>query len=174
MKKTFTILALSLLPAFAIAAVDHSAHAMHGMQGHEMHGMQGHDMSTMTQATSAVGQPGDPANVSRTIEIIMDDNMRFTPSDIQVEAGETVRFFIKNVGQVPHEMVIGSIEELKAHAAEMLAAPGMDHEEPNMITLQPGKVGGLVWQFDQPGLVDFACLIPGHTEAGMVGKVEVI
>lgn len=166
MKKTFTILAFSLLPAFAIAAVDHS--------GHDMHGMHGHDMPTMSHATSTVGQPGDPANVSRTIDIIMDDHMRFTPSNIQVEAGETVRFFIKNVGQVPHEMVIGSIEELKAHAAEMLAAPGMEHEEPNMITLQPGKVGGLVWQFDQPGKVDFACLIPGHTEAGMVGTVEVI
>lgn len=163
MKKTFTILAFSLLPAFAIAAVDHSGH-----------GMQGHDMSSMTQTASAVGQPGDPSNVSRTIEITMDDNMRFTPSNIQVEAGETVRFFIKNVGQLPHEMVIGSIEDLKAHATEMLAMPGMEHEEPNMITLQPGKVGGLVWQFDQPGMVDFACLIPGHTEAGMVGKVEVI
>ena len=163
MKKTFTILALSLLPAFAIAAVDHSGHDMHG-----------HDMPTMSHATSTVGQPGDPANVSRTIDIIMDDHMRFTPSNIQVEAGETVRFFIKNVGQVPHEMVIGSIEELKAHAAEMLAAPGMEHEEPNMITLQSGKVGGLVWQFDQPGKVDFASLIPGHTEAGMVGTVEVI
>tara|TARA_Y100000296_G_scaffold16446_1_gene19222 strand:- start:3048 stop:3539 length:492 start_codon:yes stop_codon:yes gene_type:complete len=163
MKKTFTILAFSLLPAFAIAAVDHSRHDMHG-----------HDMSTMSHATSTVGQPGDPANVSRTIDIVMDDHMRFTPSNIQVEAGDTVRFFIKNVGQVPHEMVIGSIEELKAHSAEILAAPGMEHEEPNMITLQPGKVGGLVWQFDQPGMVDFACLIPGHTEAGMVGKVEVI
>lgn len=163
MKKTFTILAFSLLPAFAIAAVDHSGHDMHG-----------HDMPTMSHATSTVGQPGDPANVSRTIDIIMDDHMRFTPSNIQVEAGETVRFFIKNVGQVPHEMVIGSIEELKAHAAEMLAAPGMEHEEPNMITLQSGKVGGLVWQFDQPGKVDFASLIPGHTEAGMVGTVEVI
>lgn len=163
MKKTFTILAFSLLPAFAIAAVDHSGHDMHG-----------HDMPTMSHATSTVGQPGDPANVSRTIDIIMDDHMHFTPSNIQVEAGDTVRFFIKNVGQVPHEMVIGSIEELKAHAAEMLAAPGMEHEEPNMITLQSGKVGGLVWQFDQPGKVDFACLIPGHTEAGMVGTVEVI
>ena len=163
MKKTFTILAFSLLPAFAIAAVDHSGHDMHG-----------HDMPTMSHATSTVGQPGDPANVSRTIDIVMDDHMRFTPSNIQVEAGDTVRFFIKNVGQVPHEMVIGSIEELKAHAAEMLAAPGMEHEEPNMITLQSGKVGGLVWQFDQPGKVDFACLIPGHTEAGMVGTVEVI
>lgn len=42
-----------------------------------------------------------------------------------------------------------------------------------MITLDPGKIGGLVWQFDQAGTVDFACLIPGHMEAGMVGKVKV-
>lgn len=163
MKKTVSLLALSLLPFLAIAA-----------PGHSGHGMSAHDMTGMPHADSAVGQPGDPASVSRTIEIVMDDNMRFTPGDIQVEAGETVRFLISNVGQLPHEMVIGSMAELKAHAAEMLAAPGMEHEEPNMITLQPGEEGDLVWQFDQPGMVDFACLIPGHTEAGMVGKVEVI
>src|SRR3546814_7662909 len=84
----------------------------------------------------------------------MDDTMRFTPGDIQVRAGETVRFFIKNTGKIPHEMVIGSIADLKAHAAEMQKMPGMQHSEPNMITLDPGKIGGLVWQFDQAGTVD--------------------
>jgi uncharacterized cupredoxin-like copper-binding protein len=99
--------------------------------------------------------------------------MRFTPRDIKVNAGETVRFFIKNTGKISHEMVIGSLADLKAHAAEMQKMPGMKHSEPNMITLAPGKIGGLVWQFDQAGTVDFACLIPGHMEAGMVGKVKV-
>ncbi|WP_041682569.1 plastocyanin/azurin family copper-binding protein [Pusillimonas sp. T7-7] len=163
MKKTLSILALSVLPTLALAAGSHGGG----------HGMPGHDMSTMSKAPSPTGQPGDPAKVTRTIELTMDDTMRFTPSDIQVNAGETVRFFIKNTGKIPHEMVIGSIADLKAHAAEMQKMPGMQHAEPNMITLAPGKIGGLVWQFDQAGTVDFACLIPGHMEAGMVGKVKV-
>jgi uncharacterized cupredoxin-like copper-binding protein len=103
----------------------------------------------------------------------MDDTMRFTPSQIRVEPGETVRFFIKNVGKIPHEMVIGSLAELKVHAEQMRKMPGMKHSEPNMITLGAGQRGGLVWQFDKAGTVDFACLIPGHMEAGMLGKVTV-
>jgi len=168
MKKTLSNLALSMLPTLALAAGDHSAG-----YGAPAHGMPGHDMSTMSSARSPTGQPGDPAKVSRTIELTMDDTMRFTPNDIQVNAGETVRFFIKNTGKIPHEMVIGSLADLKAHAAEMQKMPGMQHAEPNMITLAPGKIGGLVWQFDQAGTVDFACLIPGHMEAGMIGKVKV-
>lgn len=168
MKKTLSVLALSLLPALAFAAGEHSG-------GHHapMHGMTGHDMSTMSNAPSPVGQAGDPAKVNRTIEVTMDDTMRFTPSKIKVSARDTVRFLVKNTGKIPHEMVIGSVAELKAHAAEMRKAPGMAHAEPNTITLAGGKIGGIVWQFDQAGTVDFACLIPGHFEAGMSGKVEV-
>jgi len=166
-KKTLSVLALAVLPALALAAGNHAG-------GHgSAHGMAGHDMSTMSSASLPTGTPGDPAKVTRTIELTMDDIMRFTPSEIQVRAGETVRFFIKNKGKIPHEMVIGSIADLKAHAAEMQKMPGMQHAEPNMITLAPGKIGGLVWQFHQAGTVDFACLIPGHFEAGMVGKVTV-
>lgn len=168
MKKTLSILALSVLPSLALAAGNHSAG-----HGAPAHGMPGHDMSTMSSASSPTGQPGDPAKVSRTIELIMDDTMRFTPGEIEVSAGETVRFFIKNTGKISHEMVIGSLADLKTHAAEMQKMPGMQHAEPNMITLGPGKIGGLVWRFDQAGTVDFACLVPGHMEAGMVGKVKV-
>ena len=103
----------------------------------------------------------------------MDDNMRFTPSQISVKPGETVRFFIKNGGKVPHEMVLGNMEDLKSHAAMMQKMPGMKHAEPNMIALQPGQRGGIVWQFADAGIVDFACTIPGHLEAGMAGKVIV-
>lgn len=168
MKRALSILALCTLPALVNAAGSHAS-------GHDMpaHGMPGHDMSTMSQMPSPTGQPGDPSNVSRTIELTMDDTMRFSPAEIQVKAGETVRFFIKNSGKISHEMVIGSIAELKAHAAEMQKMPGMKHAEPNMITLGPGQRGGLVWKFSQAGTVDFACLIPGHLEAGMAGKVKV-
>ncbi len=167
-KKTLSILALSTLPALAFAAGGHT-----GGHNTPAHGMEGHDMSTMSQATPIYGQPGDSSKVSRTIEVTMDDSMRFTPSQIDVKEGETVRFFIKNAGKIPHEMVIGSLDELKAHAAEMLAMPDMQHTDPSMITLNPGQRGGLVWQFDKATTVDFACLIPGHTEAGMVGKIHV-
>ena len=131
--------------------------------------MGGHTMSGM----SGIGKPGDPAKVSRTVEVVMDDTMRFTPAQIDVKAGETIRFFIKNTGKLQHEMVIGTLADLKAHAEEMKKMPGMQHVEPNMITLNAGQRGGLVWTFDQAGTVDFACLIPGHMEAGMVGKVNV-
>lgn len=175
MKKTLSILMLGALPALALAAGDHAGG--HGMEGHQM--MQGHDMAGMHKEmpgdmhASMAGKPGDPAKVSRTIEITMDDSMRFTPSQISVKTGETVRFFIKNMGKVPHEMVIGTMDELKEHAEMIRKMPDMKNAEPNMITLAAGQRGGLVWQFDKPGTVDFACLVPGHMEAGMVGKVEV-
>lgn len=166
MKKFVSILVLACAPALAFAAGEHSGG--HSMGGHSMggHSMGGHSMSN-------VGKPGDPAKVSRTVEVVMDDAMQFTPAQIDVKAGETIRFFVKNSGKIPHEMVIGSLADLKAHAEEMKKMPGMQHAEPNMITLNGGQRGGLVWTFDQAGTVDFACLIPGHMEAGMVGKVNV-
>lgn len=122
---------------------------------------------------SAAGQAGDSAKVSRTIAVEMNDTMRFTPSQISVKAGETIRFFIKNNGKVPHEMVIGTLAELKEHAEMMRKMPGMKHADANQISLNPGQRGGIVWQFDKAGEVDFACLVPGHMEAGMRGKVTV-
>ena len=119
------------------------------------------------------GRPGDAAQVSRVIDMTMDDTMRFTPDRITVKAGETVRFFLKNTGKVPHEFVIGSMDELREHAEMMRRMPEMKHEEPNSITLAPRQIGGVVWQFERQGTVDFACLVPGHFEAGMVGKVQV-
>lgn len=121
----------------------------------------------------AFGRPGDPAKVSRTIEVAMSDDMRFAPSTIRVKAGETVRFFLRNRGKLPHEFVLGSQAELAAHAAEMRSQPHMQHHDPNMATVAPGRMGGLIWQFDRPGTYDFACLVPGHLEAGMVGRIEV-
>ncbi len=171
MKKTLSILILGVLPAIALAAGDHAGG--HGMDGHQM--MQGPDMSAMQKAVpaSVTGKPGDPAKVDRTIEVTMDDTMRFTPDNISVKAGETVRFFVRNAGKIPHEMVIGSLDELKAHADMMRKMPGMQHAEPNMITLKAGQRGGIVWQFEKPGTVDFSCLIPGHMEAGMTGRFVV-
>ena len=103
----------------------------------------------------------------------MSDKMRYTPARINVKQGETIKFMVKNTGKIKHEIVIGSMAELKEHAELMRKFPDMEHAEPNQLTLDPGKSGALVWQFTKAGTVDFACLQPGHFEAGMVGKVAV-
>lgn len=122
---------------------------------------------------SAMGKPGVAAKVNRTITVEMTDNMRYTPSDIQVKQGETIRFVVKNSGQVPHEMSLGSEKELLAHLEVMKKFPGMEHDEPGKLTLAPGQQGDMIWQFTNKGAVNFACLMPGHFEAGMKGKVHV-
>lgn len=129
----------------------------------------GHD-----QENAAIGQPGKADKISRTIVIKMSDIMRFTPSRAVVKRGETVKFIVKNTGKVKHEMVLGSADELKEHAALMRKFPSMEHADPNQVSVEPGKSGEIVWQFTQPGTVEFACLQPGHMEAGMVGKVVVM
>ncbi len=123
--------------------------------------------------TAALGKPGNPAKVSRTITVEMSDTMRFTPASIAVKRGETIRFVVKNNGKLKHEMVLGSAKELKEHAARMRKFPNMQHDDPNQVVVAPGKTGALIWQFTKAGRFDFACLEPGHFEAGMVGKVVV-
>lgn len=122
---------------------------------------------------SAIGEPGKAASASRTIQVDMADNMRFSPADIQVKAGETIRFVVRNAGQIRHEMVLGTEADLKAHYAEMLKMPEMEHADPNAVTLEAGQRGELLWRFTRSGRVDFACLQPGHYDAGMRGQVGV-
>lgn len=120
------------------------------------------------------GIAGDAKAVKRTIEIRMTDNMRFTPDSIEVRQGETIRFIHKNNGAVMHEFVLGTKAELDEHAALMKKFPGMEHDEPYMAHVAPGQKGEIVWTFNRHGEFDFACLLPGHYEAGMVGKIRVV
>jgi uncharacterized cupredoxin-like copper-binding protein len=121
----------------------------------------------------AFGRQGDPKKATRTIAVGMSDQMRFTPSEITVTRGETVTFVVANKGQVLHEMVIGTEAELLEHARMMREHPGMHHDEPYMAHVKAGGKERLTWQFTQPGAFMFACLIPGHFEAGMKGRIVV-
>lgn len=120
------------------------------------------------------GREGDPKKVSRTVNVDMSDKMRFTPAELTIKQGETIRFRVKNSGKVMHEMVLGSMDELKKHAEMMRKHPEMEHEEPYMAHVAPGKTESLVWQFTKTGEFHYGCLIPGHFEAGMVGRVRVV
>ena len=159
----------SLIIAFALAfgplaAIAHADGDEHHAGDAKKHG-KGH--------AAAVGKPGNPGKVSRTIDVEMSDTMRFSPASIEVKPGETIKFVLRNSGKVKHEMVLGPMKELKKHAALMQKFPEMEHADPNMASVEPGKTGVLVWQFTKAGTFDFACLQPGHFEAGMVGKVAV-
>jgi uncharacterized cupredoxin-like copper-binding protein len=138
----------------------------------EHHG--GHHAAAPSQQQKAWGIAGEPEQVSRTIEISMNDQMRFSPDQLEVKQGETIRFVHRNEGQVMHEFVLGTQAELQAHAAMMATSPGMQHDSADMAHVAPGQQQELIWTFNRVGEFDFACLIPGHYQAGMVGKVRVV
>jgi uncharacterized cupredoxin-like copper-binding protein len=165
MTKPFAALTLAIVligagPAFA-----------HGPQGHGTH--HGHAAGPVVKEQKPWGIAGDAKDVSRTIEIRMTDDMRFAPSQITVRQGETVRLVAVNAGRVLHEIVIGTPEELATHAELMKKHPNMEHDEPYMAHVDPGQRGAIVWTFNRPGSFEFACLIPGHFEAGMKGRITV-
>lgn len=115
--------------------------------------------------------------ITRSVEIQMDDQMRFTPSKVDVREGETIRFVVRNAGQTAHEMVLGSDAQIREHAQAMQQGAGHgdghSHGTGAAITVAAGQTGELVVRFDQASTLQMACLIPGHYEAGMRGTVRV-
>jgi uncharacterized cupredoxin-like copper-binding protein len=119
------------------------------------------------------GHLADAAKATRTIEIEMSDRLRFTPAEVAVRKGEVVRFVVKNSGKLMHEFILGTLPELKEHAQLMQKHAGMAHDAPHMAHVAPGKARELTWQFTRSGEFYYGCLVPGHFEAGMVGKIVV-
>ena len=152
-------LAIGLMPAEAWA---------HGDAKHP-----GKDVA-VRQEQKPWGIAGDAKAATRTVEFVMSDDMRFRPDRLEVRQGETLRLVIRNTGRVMHEYVLGTKAELDEHAALMVRFPNMEHDEPYMAHVPPGQTGEIVWTFNRAGSFDFACLIAGHYQAGMVGKVTVI
>lgn len=137
------------------------------------HGDEENHTGKQQDHAAALGRPGNYAKVFRTVKVEMNDNMRFTPSKIVVKRGETIKFVVTNKGKLKHEMVLGSVKELKEHAELMRQFPEMEHDDPNQLVVDSGKMGEMLWQFTKAGTFEFACLQVGHFEAGMVGKVAV-
>jgi len=125
------------------------------------------------ETVTAFGQAIRASQAQRTIVVTMSDAMRFEPDAIRVVRGEKVRIVVRNAGKTLHEMVLGSRDELDKHAALMRRFPNMEHDEPFMAHVDPGKTGEILWQFSKAGEFFYGCLIPGHFEAGMVGRIVV-
>ena len=141
------------------------------------------------------GTAGKAKDVTRTIEITMNDNY-YEPEVINVKEDETVRFVIKNTGLLVHEFNLGTQAMHTAHQQEMLMMVQhgallpdridqhkmlmdmgngnvMKHDDPNSILLEPGISGEVIWKFAKTNEIEFACNVPGHYQAGMVGEIKV-
>lgn len=124
----------------------------------------------------SAGEPGNPKKPARTVKVAMIEQgkkMLFEPAVIQIRKGEQIRFVLDNDGTESHEFVLATRAENLKHAEEMKRFPDMEHDDPNAKRLTPFTSAELVWKFTKSGEFEYACLIPGHLEAGMLGKVIV-
>lgn len=158
-------------PAFA-AGEHEGGHGESSGHGHDdghghAHGAHGFDF----------GAAAPNAEPDRIIEITAYDTMEFDPDHVSVETGEVVRFVVRNAGSVQHSFTLGSPEYQQKHEEEMQGMPmdklaGHMKNEPNGIVIPPGETGTLTWRFEKGGPVQFACHIPGHYPAGMMGELS--
>ncbi len=120
------------------------------------------------------GQPAEPADVDRTIEITANDDFSFDPDAVEVEVGEVVTFSVTNSGKLPHEFTLGPGDVQQEHEEEMAEMGDMEmDDDPNAISVPAGETVDLTWEFTEPGEVLYGCHTQGHYDAGMVGNITV-
>lgn len=161
--RRISVLVAAVLVGSAVTAAYAHGDAKHAPPGKK----------TISKDEHPWGREGDLKKASRTIAVDMADTMRFSPAEMRIKRGETVRFVVSNSGKQMHEMVIGTREELEKHSEVMKKHPGMEHDAPYMAHVEPGKKQDIVWTFTKPGTFMYGCLIPGHWEAGMKGTIVV-
>ena len=149
--------------------------------------------SSYSASMNMIGERGDPNNIDRVIIIKMYDNY-YEPNIINIKKGETIKFIVKNLGEMVHEYNIGTREMHIKHQPEMqklidheiLLVDKIDrvkmkkmskmdhslsHSHSNSIMLEPKKTGEIIWKFSKAINLEMACNIPGHYESGMVGNL---
>ncbi|WP_319022297.1 cupredoxin domain-containing protein [Pseudooceanicola spongiae] len=182
---TTTVVSLALGSA-AYASGDHagthaepqgsSAPSAHGhgemMMGHDDAKAEGHGDD---HAMMAIGHPATGA-AARTVTVTMketDDGMAFAPASLDFATGETVMIHLTNAGALEHEFVMDTPEDILVHKTMMEDSPEMAHSDANALRLEPGAKGQILWTFANAGRFEFACLIPGHYDAGMHGALNI-
>ena len=124
----------------------------------------------------SAGEPGNSKKPFRTVQVTMHDSdghMMFDPSSLDVKRGEQIKFVINNTGVLTHEFVLANTQDNLKHAELMQKYPDMEHDDPNAKTIAANGRAEILWHFSKAGTFEFACLIPGHREAGMIGKITV-
>jgi uncharacterized cupredoxin-like copper-binding protein len=171
--KNLTIYVLSMI-AISIVLVSQSHAAGKGHHDHH-----GHDKDKAHIILG--GEPGKKSEISRTIEIIATDDLKFNIPSVEVKDGETIKFVVINKGESAHDFTIGTPEIQVAHQKEMSKmmeamssheGHKMNHNDPNALFLNPGETKELIWKFKKTSKLEFGCNVPGHYQAGMMGKIK--
>ncbi|MCA1737243.1 MAG: cupredoxin domain-containing protein [Actinobacteria bacterium] len=112
--------------------------------------------------------PLGPGDVTVEIDV---HHSRFEPDRLTVVKGTRVRFFVVNDDPIHHELITGGPEVHLRHAQ------GTEAEHPSVpgeVTVGPNGSAITTFTFDEPGVFEFACHLPGHYEYGMRGEIEVV
>jgi uncharacterized cupredoxin-like copper-binding protein len=130
------------------------------------------------KTSTFAGRAGQIESVDRVVQVKASDQMRFNSNDWAFRPGETIRFVVTNTGQIPHELVIDTIDGHASHRETMMQAMAsggmMEHNDPNAVSVAPGETDELVWTFSETGTFEAACNIPGHYQAGMRASIDVV
>jgi uncharacterized cupredoxin-like copper-binding protein len=158
-----------LLAGVSLAGLLAAGASLSGFIGHR-------EAEAHSGSVFAAGEPGDPSKGNRRVLITMreaDGKMTFDPARIEARLGEQVRFVLTNAGLLDHEFLLDSFENNAKHKKEMEKNPEMEHDDPNGKRVATKKSAEILWRFTKRGTFEFACLIPGHYEAGMKGTIVV-
>lgn len=105
-----------------------------------------------------------------TVPLGIDHSVFDTPT-LRVREGTEVRFVVTNDDPILHELIVGPAEVHRRHENGTEA----EHPpRPGEVTIRPLSTAETTYEFDEPGVLEFACHLPGHRAYGMVGTVEVV
>ena len=113
---------------------------------------------------------GNSSRASTKIDITMTD-FQFQPNTFTVPAGEEITLNASNTGGVVHSFVI--MKQGQSAGTEF-----NEQDKPNVywqVEILPGGSADTSFTApDEPGEYEIVCHIPGHVQAGMVGKLNVV
>jgi len=123
----------------------------------------------------ALAAPDEPSPVTlgpEPVTVVVDvEHSRFIPSTLRVEVGTEVRFVVRNDDPINHELIVGAAD---VHARHRNGTEAKHAPRPGELSVGPDEQGVTTYRFDDPGVVEMACHLPGHYDYGMRGEVEVV
>lgn len=95
---------------------------------------------------------------------------RFSPEVVDVRPGTTVRFVVRNLDPIDHELIVGDDAVQKVHERGTEAHHGARPGEVSVPAGATAVTEFLVARADVP----FGCHLPGHWDYGMRGRLRVL